>query len=50
MCNRFTCIVYQTSTRLCKEVKQLVLEKKLNIWNEVVDKANSDFEGNKKEF
>ena len=34
--------------RLCKEVKQLVLEKKLSIWNEVVEKANSDFEGNKK--
>ena len=31
--------------RLCKEVKQLVLEKKLSIWNGVV---NSDFEGNKK--
>ena len=36
--------------RLRKEVKQLVLEKKLSIWNEVVEKANSDFEGNKKEF
>ena len=36
--------------RLHKEVKQLVLEKKLNIWNEVVEKANHDFEGNKKEF
>ena len=36
--------------RLCKEVKQLVIEKKLNIWNEVVEKANSDFEGNRKEF
>ena len=33
-----------------KEVKQLVLEKKLSIWNEVVEKAISDFEGNKKEF
>ena len=31
-----------------KEVKQLVTEKKLQIWNEVVDKANSDYEGNKK--
>ena len=36
--------------RLRKEVKQLVLEKKLNISNEVVEKANNDFEGNKKEF
>ena len=33
--------------RLRKEVKQLVVEEKLNIWNEV---ANSDFEGNRKEF
>ena len=30
----------------CKEVKQLVTEKKLQVWNEVVDKANSDYEGN----
>ena len=36
--------------RLRKEVKQLVIEKKLNIWNEVVEKANLDFEGNRKEF
>ena len=36
--------------RLQKEVKQLVTEKKLQIWNEVVDKANSDYKGNKKEF
>ena len=28
--------------RLLKEVKQL-LRKTLNIWNEVVEKANSDF-------
>ena len=28
--------------RLRKEVKQLVVEKKLNIWNEVVEKANSN--------
>ena len=26
--------------------KELVVEKKLNIWNEVVEKANSDFEEN----
>ena len=36
--------------RLRKKVKQLVIEEKLNIWNEVVEKANSDFEGNRKEF
>ena len=33
-----------------KAVKKLVIEKKLNIWNEVVERANSDFEGCKKEF
>ena len=27
--------------RLWKEVKQLVTERKLQIWNEVVDEANS---------
>ena len=27
--------------RLRKEVKQFVVKKKLNIWNEVVEKANS---------
>ena len=36
--------------RLHKEVKELVREKKLNIWREVVEKANTDFDGNKKEF
>ena len=33
--------------RLRKEVKELVREKKLNIWREVVEKAN---DGSKKEF
>ena len=33
--------------RLRKEVKELIREKKLNIWREVVEKANT---GNKKEF
>ena len=33
--------------RLRKEVKELVREKKLNIWREVVEKANT---GNEKEF
>ena len=30
--------------RLRKEVKQLVIEKKLNIWNELVEKVNTDFD------
>ena len=36
--------------RLCKEVKQLVIEKKLNIWNELVEKVNTDFDDNRKEL
>ena len=36
--------------RLRKEVKQLVIEKKLNIWNELVEKVSTDFYENKKEF
>ena len=36
--------------RLHKEVKQLVIEKKLNIWNELVEKVNTDFNENRKEF
>ena len=36
--------------RLCKEVKQLVIEKKLNIWNELVEKVNTDFGLNRKVF
>ena len=36
--------------RLCKEVKELVREKKLNTWREVVEKANIDFDGSGKEF
>ena len=36
--------------RLRKEVKELVREKKLNTWREVVEKANIDFDGSKKEF
>ena len=34
--------------RLRKEVKQLVIEKKLNIWNELVEKVNTDFDENKR--
>ena len=37
--------LWEEYVRLRKEVKQLVTEKKLQIWNEVVDKANSDYEG-----
>ena len=33
-----------------KAVKKLIIEKKLSIRNEVVQRANSDFEVNKKEF
>ena len=36
--------------RLRKEVKHLVIDKKLKVWNEVVDKVNTDFEGNRKIF
>ena len=36
--------------RLRKEIKQLVIEKKLNIWNELVEKVNTDFDENRKEF
>ena len=36
--------------RLRKEVKQLVIKKKLNIWNELVEKVNTDFGENRKEF
>ena len=31
-------------------MKELVREKKLNIWREVVEKANTDFDGSRKEF
>ena len=31
-------------------MKALVREKKLNIWREVVEKANADFDGSRKEF
>ena len=34
----------------CKEVKEAVREKKLSIWNEVVEKVNAHFEGSGKEF
>ena len=28
-------------------MKQLVIEKKLDMWNNIVEKANQDFEGNR---
>ena len=31
-------------------MKDLVREKKLAVWNEVAEKANVDFDGNKKDF
>ena len=37
-------------SKLCREVKNLVVQKKLEVWNEVVERANLDFEGNRKEF
>ena len=36
--------------KLRREVKHLVMEKKFNVWNGVVEKANADFEANKKSF
>ena len=36
--------------KLRKEVKQLVIKKKLDMWNNIVEKENQDFEGNKKQF
>ena len=35
---------------LRREVKQLVIKKKLNIWKEFVEKVNTDFDENRKEF
>ena len=34
----------------CKEVKEAVREKRLGIWNEVVEKVNVVFERSRKEF
>lgn len=31
---------------LCREVKRLVVDEKLKVWNDVAEKANSDFEVN----
>ena len=42
--------LWEEYCELCNAFKKLIIEKKLNIWNEVVERANSDFEVNKKEF
>ena len=42
--------IWDEYCRLRKEVKELVRQKKLMVWKEVVEKANVDFEGNRKEF
>ena len=36
--------------RLRREVKDLVRQKKISIWNEVIERATADFEGSRKEF
>ena len=37
-------------SKLRREVKNLVVQKKLEVWNEVVERENSDFESNRKYF
>ena len=37
-------------SKLRREVKNLVVQNKLEVSNEEVERANSDFEGNRKEF
>ena len=37
-------------TELRREVESLVIEKKLAVWNGVVERANEDFEGIRREF
>ena len=36
--------------KLRKEVKDLNRKKKIDIWNDVVEKVNTDYEGSRKEF
>ena len=43
-------MVRRNCGRIIIDYIKLVIEKNLNIWNEVVEKANSDIEGNRKEF
>ena len=33
-----------------KEVKDLIRNKKIDVWNDVVEKVNTDYEGHRKEF
>ena len=42
--------VFCTVNQLESEIKELVRKKKLDSWNEVIEKANKDFDVNKKEF
>ena len=42
--------LWEEYSKLRREGKNLVVQKKLEVWNEVVERANSDFEGNRKEF
>ena len=42
--------LWEEYSKLRREVNNLVVQKKLEVWNEVVERANSDFEGNRKEF
>ena len=54
--NHCIILLYITFPLICiilysvKEVKQLVIVKKLNIRNELVEKVNTGFDENRKEF
>ena len=41
-------MVWDEYCRLRREVKELVREKKLTIWNEFVEKVDVDFDGSRK--
>ena len=41
---------WENCCKLRKEVKNLVRKKKTDIWNDVVEKVNTDYEGSRKEF
>ena len=38
--------LWEEYSKLRREVKNLAVQKKLEVWNEVVERANSDFEKN----
>ena len=42
--------LWEDYCRARKEVKKLVRSKKINAWNEVVEKVNKDYEGSRKQF